>query len=77
MIIKLLEEYKKITIDYIRLHYHYLVLQNGEAKGIFYAKKNGNIIEIEYKNKFEEKLEINNIINTIAKEHGFEIKYIN
>ena len=25
----------------------------------------------------EEKLEINNIINTIAKEHGFEIKYIN
>ena len=71
------EEYKKITIDFIRLHYHYLVLKNGEAKGIFYAKKNGNIIEIEYKNNFEEKLEINNIINTIAKERGFEIKYIN
>ena len=52
-----------------------MVLKNDEAKGIFYAKKNGNVIEIEYKNNFEEKLEINNIINTIAKEHGFEIKY--
>ena len=72
-----LEEYKKITIDFQRLHYHYLVLKNEEAKGIFYAKKNGNVIEIEYKNDFEEKLEINNIINTIAKERGFEIKYIN
>ena len=54
-----------------------MIIKLLEAKGIFYAKKNGNIIEIEYKNKFEEKLEINNIINTIAKEHGFEIKYIN
>ena len=43
---KRLEEYKKITIDYIRLHYHYLVLQNGEAKGIFYAKKKISPVKI-------------------------------
>lgn len=70
-----LEEYKKITIDFIRLHYHYLVLKNQEAKGIFYAKKNGKVIEIKYKNDFEEKIEINNILNMIAKNHNFDIKY--
>ena len=50
---KKLEEYKKITVDFIRLHYHYIVFDKNDVIGIFYAKKEKNTIYIEFKNSFE------------------------
>ena len=69
---KKLEEYKKITIDFIRLHYHYIVFDNNDVIGIFYAKKKKNTIYIEFKNSFEN-ASLKEMLQEIAKNNNLEI----
>lgn len=67
-----LEEYKKITIDFIRLHYHYIVFDKNDVLGIFYAKKEKDTIYIEFKNSFEN-ASLKKILQEIAKNNNLEI----
>lgn len=69
---KKLEEYKKITVDFIRLHYHYIVFDKNDVIGIFYAKKKKNTISIEFKNSFEN-ASLKEMLQEIAKNNNLEI----
>lgn len=69
---KKLEEYKKITIDFIRLHYHYIVFDKNDVICIFYAKKKKNTIYIEFKNCFEN-ASLKEMLQEIAKNNNLEI----
>ena len=69
---KKLEEYKKITVDFIRLHYHYIVFDKNDVISIFYAKKEKNTIYIEFKNSFEN-ASLKEMLQEIAKNNNLEI----
>lgn len=55
---KRLSYYQSVTIDFTRLHYHYIVMDKDEILCIFYAKTFDKTIEIEFKNEFDRKEEV-------------------
>lgn len=67
-----LEEYKKITIDFIRLHYHYIVFDKNDVLGIFYAKKEKDNIYVEFKNSFENS-SLKELLQDMAKSNNLKI----
>lgn len=72
---KRLSYYQSIVIDYTRLHYHYIVFDKDEAIGIFYAKNNNNLIEIEFKNELDNKDMIKNLILDKAKSTKYQVVF--
>lgn len=67
-----LEEYKKITIDYIRLHYHYIVFDDNDVLGIFYARKEKDTFYIEFINSFDNE-KVKQILISLAEKNNCKI----
>ncbi len=73
--IKRLNEYQKITIDFTRIDYHYIVIKNENAICIFQSIIDDKKVKIIFKNDFEEIDEIKKILNDISSEKNYSIEF--
>lgn len=74
---KKLEEYKKITIDFTRIHYHYIVFKNDELICVFQDTLKNSESFIEFKNEFPEKNDFVEILKKFSNENNHKINFIN
>ena len=74
---KKLEEYKKITIDFTRIHYHYIVFKNDELICVFQDTLKNSESFIEFKNEFPEKNDFVDILKKFSNENNHKINFIN
>lgn len=70
-----LNEYQKITIDFTRIDYHYIVIKNDTLVCIFHSSMEGNKATISFKNEFEDLNKVKEILNNIASSKQYEINY--
>lgn len=73
--IKRLNEYQKITIDFTRIDYHYIVIKNENAICVFQSIIDDKKVKIIFKNDFEEIDEIKKILNDISTEKNYSIEF--
>ena len=68
-----LHEYELLAVDFSRIRFHYIVLENNNPIGVFYSNMVNNEAEIEIKKAIDDVV-ITNIVNKIAKQKNKIIK---
>lgn len=68
-----LNEYQKVTIDFTRIDYHYIVFKDDNIICIFQSEIKDNISKISFKNKFDELNEVVNVLKDVSTSKKYEM----